>query len=290
MALRPVGLVVKPTSDYPARTPQLGSQLASRGPKSCVQQEWREAGAQVSPLAYMPDAAWVRRKTALVHIELVASHLPRRWVPVFLDRERYGITRWLDPDFEGGGLTFGTALVDYVQTLTDHRGFPFLRALDWCAGIGTIGFDLLGRGLADNVDFVDVSEQALSVALRTIDQNTLTSATVHKTGRLADLDGAWDLIVGNPPHVNSEVPLTPFGRTHRSEIWQDVGWEVHRNFFIDVSSALVDGGRFVLIENRRFALPSVFTEMAATAGLRTTVMDCPEPFSDYYLLCGSARP
>jgi methylase of polypeptide subunit release factors len=200
-----------------------------------------------------------------------------------LPGERYGLRRWTDDTLEGGGFTFCECLRDRLA-----ESGPYARVLDWCCGIGTIGFDLLGSSVCESIDFADVNVGALEVVERTAIENGVEGRIrTFQLARLADIAGVgpWELIVGNPPHVNSLDSSTQFRQSHISEVWQDMDWRVHREFFQDLPNAITSNGRAVLIENFRFADPDMFVKMAQEYGLeRPSVAACAGGWEDYYLI------
>jgi methylase of polypeptide subunit release factors len=68
------------------------------------------------------------------------------------------IEKWMD----GGGLTFGQEVADVVQHLFPNKTHD--SCLDWCSGPGTIGFELLGRGLINNLVLMDINGEVIKRA------------------------------------------------------------------------------------------------------------------------------
>lgn len=191
---------------------------------------------------------------------------------------------------EGGGATFGYEVCRHLRA----EGVRYQRAADWCGGTGIIGFDLLGLGICAHVDILDVSREALRVAQATIDTAALNDRSAcRQISELADLPPStrYDLIVGNPPHVNGSIPVSDFSRERAANIWSDSGWQIHRSFFEQLGTVLCPRGRYVLIENRRLAAPEIFLGLADAAGLPPPgIVDCVAPWENYYLLDGTLEP
>jgi methylase of polypeptide subunit release factors len=195
-----------------------------------------------------------------------------------------GIRVSYTPELEGGGHQFGQAYVPFVRENVGRVG----RLLEWCAGPGFIGFSLLSEGLCDSLDLADINEQAVPVVADTVRANGLEGRVrFHASDCFARIpdDAAWDLVIGNPPHVNSEDAQTEYRRRHSPLIWQDSDWAIHRRFYREVGAHLLPGGSVVLQENHRFSAPEDFKELVEDSGLEVVgVFDCGPGYEDYYFL------
>ena len=72
-----------------------------------------------------------------------------------------------------------------------------------------------------SVDAADISDDALAVARINVDKHQLAGRVrVLKSDLFEQLDGVYDLILGNPPYVNSQsmarLPERPRTASHRS--------------------------------------------------------------------------
>jgi methylase of polypeptide subunit release factors len=143
------------------------------------------------------------------------------------------------------------------------------RVFEWCAGPGFIGFSLLAAGLCTSLTLADVNPRAVEIARRTISHNDLGQTVEVLLSDCFDSvpkGQKWDLVVGNPPHVETaetmpEIPTAP-------NLYQDSGWGTHRKFYEQVGEFLNDAGSIVLVENGDYSSPAVFRSMVdATPGL-----------------------
>ncbi|WP_030895545.1 methyltransferase [Streptomyces sp. NRRL F-5053] len=188
------------------------------------------------------------------------------------------------PELDGGGAEFGQAFVPFVRA---HLG-PVDRLLEWCAGPGFIGFSLLSAGLCTRLDLADVNADTGPLVRDTVRANGLHGRAVgHISDCFAQIprELRWDLVVGNPPHVNSEDAETDYRRRHPRLIWQDSDWAVHRRFYRQVPGRLRPGGNVVLQENHRFSSPDDFKGLVEDAGLEHVgVFDCGPGLEDYYFV------
>jgi methylase of polypeptide subunit release factors len=198
---------------------------------------------------------------------------------------RYGsIDVSYTPDLVGGGDTFGQAYVPFVR---EH--LPAVETVfEWCAGPGFIGFAMLAAGLCRTLDLGDVNPAARDVVERTVRRNGLGGRVrFHLSDCFADVPATlrWDLVVGNPPHVNAAGPASHYQHSHSPLIWQDRNWEIHRRFYRQVRHRLAPGGTALIQENRRFSAPDDFTAMIRDAGLEHVGHhDCGPGFEDYYFV------
>jgi methylase of polypeptide subunit release factors len=175
------------------------------------------------------------------------------------------------PHLDGGGSTFGQDIIPLLRA----RGMPKVkRAFEWCAGPGFIGFSLLAHNLAETLCLADVNPEAVAACRRTIARNGLEArASVYLSNNLKGLPESeqWDLVVGNPPHFAKSA----IGQKR----YHDADWEIHREFFSDVSNHLRPGGFILLQENTLEATPDTFAAMIAEAGL--TLVFVREPSEDH---------
>jgi methylase of polypeptide subunit release factors len=186
-------------------------------------------------------------------------------------------------DLDGGGNDFGQAYVPFVQ---EHLG-PVDSVFEWCAGPGFIGFALLAAGLCRSLDLGDVNPAAGAAVTRTLEQNGLGERVrFHESDCFTQIPGdlRWDLVVGNPPHMNTPA-VSPYQRGHSPLIWQDTAWGIHRRFYRQVRDRLRPGGSVIIQENRHFSGPDDFMRMIGDSGLEV-VGDhvCGHGHEDYYFL------
>ncbi len=82
---------------------------------------------------------------------------------------------------------------------------PARRVLDLCTGGGSIGIAIALQWPECAVDLVDISEQALALAMQNVELHGLQNRVrcIH-SDLFAALEARYDLIVANPPYVSSE--------------------------------------------------------------------------------------
>ncbi|OON79708.1 methyltransferase [Streptomyces tsukubensis] len=187
-------------------------------------------------------------------------------------------------ELDGGGNTFGRAYAPFVERHLGHVGSAF----EWCAGPGFIGFSLLAAGLCTSLDLGDLNPASQAVVDRTVKANGLENQVrFHLSDSFAQVpaDLRWDLIVGNPPHVNAAAPASEYQHSHSPLIWKDTDWSIHRDFYAAAPGFLNPGGSILIQENHRFSAPEDFMQMIEDAGLEVVgSFGCGPGFEDYYFL------
>jgi methylase of polypeptide subunit release factors len=170
---------------------------------------------------------------------------------------------------DGGGSTFGQ---DYFPLLSACGMPKQLRAFEWCAGPGFIGFSLLGHGLCETLCLADVNIEAVLACRRTIRDNGLSGrATVYHSDNLASIPRCerFNLAVGNPPHFFDTSP----GQLRYS----DKDWSTHRAFFGTIGRLLEPDGVIILQENNLGSTAEMFRSMIEGSGLAIVFVHGSEP-------------
>lgn len=148
-------------------------------------------------------------------------------------------------DMDGGGTWFGTELAEICKSRYRRR-FP--RCLEWCAGPGFIGFDLLDHGVCEQLVLQDRYAPAIESSIPdTIKDNGLEGVRAylgHSLNCLPDQE-RFDLVVANPPHY-----LGCPGDDNYQRLAVDPHWEAHRDFFEHIGDHLDAGGLILLQENQ----------------------------------------
>ena len=130
------------------------------------------------PAAYLTHEAWLQN------------------VPFYVD-ERTIVPRSFIAELLADGEGAGT--LDAWLSDTTHS------VLDLCTGNGSLAVIAALAYPEVTVDAADISEDALAVARINVDKHTLGKRiTVMTSDLLASVRGPYDLIVCNPPYVNSQ--------------------------------------------------------------------------------------
>jgi len=166
-------------------------------------------------------------------------------------------------DIDGGGRTFGQ---DYVSHIAENIG-PVDRLFEWCAGPAFIGFALLAAGLCKSLCLADINPRALRACMETVRMNRLWDrVTIYLSDCLTGIPASekWDLVVGNPPHSSSDELHPLWGPPL---IYRDIGWNLHRRFYVGIHNYLKTDSNVIIQENRELSTAETFREMIAAGGL-----------------------
>ena len=130
------------------------------------------------PAAYLTHEAWLQNVPFYVDERVI---VPRSFIAELL------------ADGEGDGILDG-----WLTDRTHH-------VLDLCTGNGSLAVIAALAYPEVTVDAADISDDALAVAQINVDKHKLGKRiTVLKSDLLASVGGPYDLIVCNPPYVNSD--------------------------------------------------------------------------------------
>jgi methylase of polypeptide subunit release factors len=166
-------------------------------------------------------------------------------------------------DLDGGGTSFGQALIPFVANNVGKVG----RVFEWCSGPGFIGLSLLAHGLCDSLCLADKNPAAVEAAITSVRVNGLEDVvSVYESDCLDGIPTheSWDLVVGNPPHAQEEVVREiPWP----SLIYADHEWSIHRRFYDRVAAFLRPAASVLVIENGLYSTPADFRPMIENAGL-----------------------
>jgi methylase of polypeptide subunit release factors len=166
---------------------------------------------------------------------------------------------------DGGGYT----LKDEIFSLIERTGTKdhYTIALDWCAGYGPFGFDLLDKNKADHVSFVDCYDVAIETCINNAKANNLE----HKiAGYVSDKissvpfgDTKFDLVVANPPHSSTSAHIDSASITTLRMI-VDEDYIAHQEFYANIRKFLTDDADVYITAGSNM---EYFIKWAALGGL-----------------------
>ncbi len=192
------------------------------------------------PAAYLTNEAWLQNVPFFVDERAI---VPRSFIAELL------------ADGEGSG-ELDTWLSDKTH-----------RVLDLCTGNASLAIIAAMAYPEITVDAADISDDALAVARINVDKHAMGARIkVLKSDLLADLEGAYDLIVCNPPYVNSQsMAALPPEYQHEPAMalaGGEDGMDLVRRIVQDAATHLTDIGVLLLeIGNERAHFEHAFRKL-----------------------------
>lgn len=148
------------------------------------------------------------------------------------------------------------------------------RVLQAWSGCGLAGFSLLEKGLCTELVLVDEIETAIEHCQATIADNGLSDRVSAVVGSVANVDGPFDVVIGNPPQYKEPFEnlvargaIAQMGQFYDPRIWSDPNWDRHEDFYANVASRLTPSGHVLVMEAWEGSRPESFESMAAAGGL-----------------------
>ena len=203
------------------------------------------------PAAYLTNDAWLQN------------------VPFFVD-ERSIVPRSFIAELLADGE--GSGELDAWLSDKTHR------VLDLCTGNGSLAVIAAMAYPEITVDATDISDDALAVARINVDKHAMGARiTLLKSDLLNDVKGPYDLIVCNPPYVNSQsMAALPPEYQHEPVLalaGGDDGMDLVRRIVKDAAAHLSDVGVLLLeIGNERAHFEHAFRKLEV-AWLETSAGD-----------------
>ncbi len=203
------------------------------------------------PAAYLTNEAWLQN------------------VPFFVD-ERSIVPRSFIAELLADGE--GSGELDAWLSDKTHR------VLDLCTGNGSLAVIAAMAYPEITVDATDISDDALAVARINVDKHAMGARiTLLKSDLLNDVKGPYDLIVCNPPYVNSQsMAALPPEYQHEPVLalaGGDDGMDLVRRIVQDAAAHLSEVGVLLLeIGNERAHFEHAFRKLEV-AWLETSAGD-----------------
>lgn len=173
---------------------------------------------------------------------------------------------------DGGGDNYKQGLLEAIKKYGSKTTYQ--RSYEWCAGHGVINFYLYDQGVCETLAFSDIffaspDSVILSAELNGI-KDKVTAYLAHTVGMIPTTE-KFDLVVSNPPHcpehslrdVGMSPDTDPF-YSNAMRLVVDENWNIHRDFFQNISQRLAPGADVFLWEVNSF---EEFIGMAESNGL-----------------------
>lgn len=158
-----------------------------------------------------------------------------------------GISITWERGLDGGG---SVQYLDFLNYLKENPK-KYKHCLEWCAGLGAIGFSILDAGLCNQLSLSDLYEPAQTYALINAANNNITEKVKFYLGDSINCipsDQKFDLVVANPPHCMLTVEESLQYDDICRRLITDIGWKIHKNFFDNITKYLLPGADVILSE------------------------------------------
>jgi methylase of polypeptide subunit release factors len=147
------------------------------------------------------------------------------------------------PTTEADAVFFGPDTCRFARAIKaalKERTAPIAHAIDIGCGAGPGGILVAKHAPTAHVLLTDINDSALRLALVNAALAGTTNAIARRSDILSDVDGAFDLIVSNPPYLNDAL-----GRAYRHG-GGDFGAELSLNILEAAVPRLAPGGALIL--------------------------------------------
>lgn len=162
---------------------------------------------------------------------------------------------------EGGGIDQRR---DFLYIISKAGKPIYEHTLEWCAGPGIIGYELLGFNKTKRIGFMDLYKPALDNCIESaIRNNVVDKVSVYHTDKVSNINTQqkFDLVVGNPPHsfyydewaknqLTVERPTPQDFPEWDNQVRIDVDRDMatHKEFFDNISDKLTDDADIFISE------------------------------------------
>lgn len=140
---------------------------------------------------------------------------------------------------DGGGDDIKSSLLEFINS-TGKKVYE--RALDWCAGHGPFGFELLDKKKSNFVVFQDIYDVSTDTCIQNAKENNISHlVNAHTSSTISGIPSSerFDLVVANPPHCgSSEGLIKNFSYENTKRILVDEKHTAHKEFFKNIKQYL----------------------------------------------------
>ena len=160
---------------------------------------------------------------------------------------------------DGGGVAMHSSLQNFMKYHASKSTYN--KGLEWCAGCGALGFELLGSGICKEMVFSDYLPLAVESCKRNAETNGFSKfVNGYVTPKIQGipLNEKFDLVIANPPHVPdlgaldqmvTKNPNLDYNSLANVARWiVDLDWKIHREFFKNIGDHLTNDADIFLIE------------------------------------------
>lgn len=165
----------------------------------------------------------------------------------------------------GGGDIYYSSFIKAIKQVGKTK---YNTVFEWCFGHGRIGWEILTKGLSDQLVFNDCYKLAVDVGKKNAEKLKYSNAVRgYHTSSISALPTfeKFDLVVGNPPHtVDKDVWIKNLEEQGQDRAMIDLslrltvdhGWKIHEDFFKHIGYYLTDDAD-IFINNHSTHLSSI---------------------------------
>jgi len=160
---------------------------------------------------------------------------------------------------DGGGTEVSQDIIEVIKQIRKDKVSE--NTLEWCSGMGAIGFDILGHTLSNRVvfqDFISIAEVDILKNAET--NNLLDKVKFYCSSVVAGLpeNEKFDLVVANPPHVSDYFEFLkntkmqggqPEAFLSSARMIVDHKYSAHKEFFKNIRKYMTEDADVLLVEN-----------------------------------------
>jgi methylase of polypeptide subunit release factors len=150
--------------------------------------------------------------------------------------------------FDGGGSILKEDFTRLVSELVRERGAAFNQCLEWCAGMGEIGRDLLNHNLVNKLVLLDINKMALDEGSERWGSEGIRYCHSDNLSNLSKSE-KFDLVVGNPPSYANVSRKHPFYAELKGDLRPfDPDWNLRKGFYNEIAKHLTSDGVILINE------------------------------------------
>ena len=157
------------------------------------------------------------------------------------------------------GLDIATKFLALIERTCPNKIYE--RALEYCSGTASMGFNLLHHGKIKNLLMSDINGDLEKGLERTISNNHWQDcANFIKTENLSQIPKQkFDIVFANPPWRNIFVPgpIDPIDKLKQF----DIGWALHRHMYNHLHEYVTTSSDIFIIEDSRYSSADTWKPM-----------------------------
>ena len=218
-------------------------------------------GCDISKPIYLSDE---KPKT----MQLVNTKVAKNW-NLLTRKLSNDITVTFPIHLDGGGMEMKDELIAAIL----NTGRKYNKCYEWCCGFGILGYEVYGKGLAENLVFTDYYDIAVKNCLNTAYANGLSDRVKgYVTPAVKNIPEyeKFDLVISNPPHMFSRQCYDDEFRNgpdsfleNTARLLVDDNYGIHKEFFANIRKNLTDDADLFIIES---TVPVILKEIIEQNG------------------------